>query len=239
MIGEPEIDGDWRTASGPDATAEALAGGGGREPERVRGTRRPWLWALGGVVAASAVWAGAPAVQERFLPDVPRLGYRHSADVCKEFELKTVGQAAGREFEGRRSGAGESPAQDWSYCTVSTPYREGTFLYGAQALVELHKKDDPAGEFASGPGTDPGTRLDLAGRSGLVGAGLGDRAVLDRYYDHDGARLMVLDGGAVFTLTVQWTRVNDDGNKIADVDEDAMEAAMVEDMRALMAKLKR
>ncbi|MFE4262721.1 hypothetical protein [Streptomyces sp. NPDC056883] len=233
MIGEPEIDGDWHTASGAEGVAEALPGEPGRE--RVRGVaRRPWLWALGGVVAASAVWAGTLVVQDRF-PDLPRLDYVHSPDLCKEFELKTVGQAAGREFEGRQSGEGVYLAQDWSYCTVSTPYQEGTVMYGAQLLVELHKKQDPAGEFATGPGTDPATRLDTGERYEVVG--LGERAVLDPYYANGGARLMVLDGGAVFTLTVQWFRLNDD--KAAGVDGSAMQAAMVEDMRTLMAKLKR
>ncbi|MET9856451.1 hypothetical protein ABZY57_26355 [Streptomyces sp. NPDC006450] len=239
MIGEPEIDGDWDTARGAEGAAEALPG----ERERAPGARTPWWWALGGVVAASAVWAGALAVQDRF-PDVPRLDHRHSSDVCKEFELKTVGQAVGREFEGRQSGEGVFLAQDWSYCTVITPYQEGAVMYGAQLLVELHKKDDPAAEFATGPGTDPATRLDMGQRREVPG--LGDRAVLDRYHANDGSRLMVLDGGAVFTLTVQRFRISGadganaaDGDRSGGVDEDAMEAAMIEDMRALMAKLER
>ncbi|MCP3755692.1 hypothetical protein [Streptomyces sp. TBY4] len=228
MIGEPEIDGSWGTASG----AEVLPGE--PAPERVRRARPPWLWALGGVVAASAVWAGTLAVQDRFR-DTPRLDYRHSADVCKEFEVKTVGQAAGREFDGRQSSAGTSPEQDWAYCTTSMLYVEGAPMYGAQVLVELHKKTDPGREFATGPGTDPDTRLDTDERYAVVG--LGERAVLDPYYGRTGARLMVLDGGAVFTLSVQWFHLN--GDPGGGVDGGAMEAAMVEDMRALMAKLKR
>ncbi|MFB6522858.1 hypothetical protein [Streptomyces sp. NPDC056401] len=233
MIGEPEIDEDWHTASGAEAAAEALPGEPGRE--RVRGgARRPWLWALGGVLAASAVWAGTLAVQERF-PDLPRLDYVHSPDLCKEFELKTVGQAAGREFEGRQSGEGVHLAQDWSYCSVSTQYQEGAMMYGAQLLVELHKKVGPEAEFATGPGTDPATRLDLGERQEVQG--LGDRAVLDRYYAQGGSRLMVRDGGAVFTLTVQWFQPRD--ALPGTIDENAMDAAMIEDMRTLMTKLKR
>ncbi|WP_327254720.1 hypothetical protein [Streptomyces sp. NBC_01244] len=242
MIGEPEIDGGWETASGADAAAEALPAGREHERERVRATRRPWLWALAGVVVSSAVWAGVPAVQERFFPDVPRLGYRHSPDLCDDFELKTVTQAAGRAFEGRQSGEGVFLAQDWSYCTVSTPYEDGTMMYGVELLVELHKKGDPAPEFATGPGTEPATRLDTDERQEVPG--LGDRAVLDRQYAHDGSRLMVLDGGAVFTLTVQWFPVREaaavDGKfPSGTIDENAMHAAMIEDMRALMTKLKR
>ncbi|MFD5142900.1 hypothetical protein [Streptomyces sp. NPDC058401] len=243
MIGEPEIDGDWHTASGPEGTAEGAAEAlpGAPGPGRVRRGRPPWLWALGGVLAASAVWAGTLAVQDR-VPDVPRLGYRHSPDLCKEFELKTVAQTAGRGFEGGRSGEGVHLAQDWAYCTISTPYQDGTMMYGAELLVELHKKGDPAPDFATGPGTAPENRLDLDERQEVQG--LGDRAVLDRQYAHDGTRLMVLDGGAVFTLTMQWFQVREaaavDGNiPPATIDENAMHAAMIEDMRALMAKLKR
>ncbi|MCJ0871228.1 hypothetical protein [Streptomyces sp. AP-93] len=238
MIGEPEIDGGWETASGAEGAAEALPGGPEHEREnggeRVRGARRPWLWALGGVVAASAVWAGTLAVQDRF-PDVPRLDYRHSPDLCKEFELGTVGQVAGREFQGRESAEGVSLAQDWSYCTVSTEYQEGTMMYGAQLLVELHKKGDPETEFATGPGTDPATRMNTDERFGVTG--LGDRAMFDRYYAGGGSRLMVLDGGSVFTLTVQWYNLKD--GQSGSIDESAMDAAMIEDMRALMTKLER
>ncbi|WP_407837453.1 hypothetical protein ACE1OC_15065 [Streptomyces sp. DSM 116496] len=239
MIGEPEIDGDWHTASGAEAAAEALPGEPGRE--RVRGgARRPWLWALGGVVAASAVWAGTLAVQDRS-SSIPRLDYRHSVDLCKEFDLKVLGQTVGREFEGHQSGEAMFLARDWAYCSVGTQYAKGAVLYGAQVLVELHKKVDPGPEFATGAGTDPGTRLDIGERREVPG--LGDRAVLDPYYAHAGSRLMVLDGGAVFTLTVQWHSEVADGAPVAEgargVDEDAIEAAMIEEMRALMAKLKR
>ncbi|MGW5395485.1 hypothetical protein [Streptomyces sp. NPDC003952] len=232
MIGEPEIDGDWYAASGSGATAEALPGGPGRE--RVRRARPPWPWALGGVLAASAVWAGTLAVLDR-VPDVPRLAYRHSPDLCKEFDLKTVARTAGREFEGRQNGEASYPAQDWSYCSISTPYQEETVMYGAQALVELHKEHDPAAEFATGPGTDPSTRIDIGERQEVQG--LGGRAVLDRYYARGGSRLMVLDGGAVFTLTVQWFQPKD--GTPGSIDENAMDAAMIEDMRTLMTKLKR
>ncbi|MBT2450436.1 hypothetical protein J7F03_25835 [Streptomyces sp. ISL-43] len=237
MIGEPEIDGDWDTA-GPAAVTEVEP-----EPsrERVRGPRAPWLWALGGVVVASAVWAGALAAQDRF-SSAPRIDYRHSGDLCKEVDLKVLGQTVGRTFEGRQSGEGVDPAQDWAYCHVGMRYEKGSVLYATQVLVELHKKGDPAEEFASGPGTTPGTRLNLGERREVPG--LGDRAVLDPYYADSGKRLMVLDGGAVFTATVEWyQQTADEGGVVpggaAGVDEDAIEAAMIEDVRALMAKLRR
>ncbi|WP_405489399.1 hypothetical protein [Streptomyces sp. NBC_00096] len=235
MIGEPEIDGGWDTESpaqepSPDRPRE-------HEGTRawVRGQRAPWLWALGGVVAASAVWAGALAVQDRFSA-TPRIGYRHSGDLCKEVDLKTVAQATGRPFEGHGSSQGVDRAQDWAYCGLGMRWEKpDALLYGAEVSVELHKEVGPGTEFTTGPGMSPEARLDLEVRRAVPG--LGDRAVLDRHYAGEGERLMVLDGGAVFTLTVQWHGVGGDGPSA--VDEDAIGAAMIEDMRTLMAKLRR
>ncbi|WP_328300562.1 hypothetical protein OG389_24310 [Streptomyces sp. NBC_00435] len=232
MIGEPEIDGDWDTT----VRAQEALPDRPRERERVRIPRAPWLWALGGAVVASAVWAGTLAVQDRFSA-TPRIDYRHSGDLCKEAELKTVAQAVGRPVEGvGGSSQGVAPAQDWAYCRLAIPWDKGdTLAYGAQALVELHKEIDPQTEFATGPGATSATRLDLEERREV--AGLGDRALLDHYYAGEGERLMVLDGGAVFTLTVEW--YGTDGDRPSGVDEDAIGAAMIEDMRILMAKLRR
>ncbi|MET9957690.1 hypothetical protein ABZ128_01105 [Streptomyces sp. NPDC006326] len=49
-----------------------------------------------------------------------------------------------------------------------------------------------------------------------------------------GMRLQVLDGGAVFTLSVEW--FGEDADSTPDVD--AVQAAMIEDMRALMTALR-
>lgn len=228
MIGEPEIGGGWDKAEAVREAAPDLP------RERVRGPRPPWLWALGGAVAASAVWAGTLAVQNRSA-DTPRIDYRHSANLCRDAPLKLLGQLADRPFEDNESSRGESPAQDWASCRFGLMAEEESVSYGAHLLVELHKKTDPGPEFASGPGgsstylrMDPGERREVPG--------LGDRAVLDRSYGDDGDRLTVLDGGAVFTLTVEWYPGEGQGS---DVDVDAIEAAMIEDVRALMTSLRR
>lgn len=227
MIGEPEIDGDWDTGR---ATEEA-------EPdlprERARGPRAPWRWALGGAVVASALWAGTLAVQDRFA-DTPRIDYRHSAALCKDAPLAMLGQTVGRTFEGSEDSEGVSPAQDWAYCHVGMVYEEDAISYGAHLQVELHKRTDPGPEFATGPGTNAWPQIDPAERREV--SGLGERAVLDRYYGFGGVRLMVLDGGAVFTLTMDWYLDEEEGSA---VDEDAIDAAMIEDVRTLMAKLRR
>nr|WSX50021.1 hypothetical protein OG409_14370 [Streptomyces sp. NBC_00974] len=234
MIGEPEIDGDWDVA-GPTGEAGEARPDAVRERVRVRGPRAPWLWALGGMAVASAAWAGALAVQDR-LSGAPRIDYRHSADLCREAGFTTLGQAVGRPFEGSETSQGVDRAQDWAYCRSGMRYEKGSVLYGARMLVELHKERDPGAEFASGPGSDAGIRLDPGERREV--SGLGDRALLDRYYARSGKRLMVLDGGAVFTLTVEWYQPEPDAAD-SGVDGDAIEAAMIEDMRSLMARLRR
>lgn len=233
MIGEPEIDGDW------DADTELVAREAAPDPVRepVRGPRTPWRWALGGAVAASLVWAGALAVQDRFT-DTPRMDYRHSGNLCEEVSLTSLGRTIGRSFKGPGNSDGNeglSRAQDWESCGVGMPYEEGAYSFQAAVLVELHKKTDPGPEFATGPGSHTVMRTDPAERREV--SGLGERAVLDRYYGGGGDQLTVLDGGAVFTLTVEWFRSSEDAERT--VDEDAIDAAMIEDVRALMAKLRR
>lgn len=232
MIGEPEIDGGWETASGAQRSAEDPP----PEPERVRGPRAPWLWALGGMVAASAVWAGTLAAQDRF-SDTPRMDYRHAENLCEEVSLEVVAKTIGREVraaESNDASEGRSSAQDWAHCGIFLR-SEKELSYQAQALVELHKKTDPGPEFATGPVGNTGMRMDPAQRREVPG--LGDRAVFDRYLGGGGERLTVLDGRAVFTLSVEWFRTSE--GEVEAVDEDAIDSAMIEDARTLMAKLRR
>ncbi|MGP3688203.1 hypothetical protein ACTVZO_26495 [Streptomyces sp. IBSNAI002] len=78
MISEPELDGEW----GPERPAEPAEQGAGERPLQ-RPAARPWLWALGGAALASAVWAGAPAAQDRFTSE-PRISYRHTEELCAQ-----------------------------------------------------------------------------------------------------------------------------------------------------------
>ncbi|EFL17323.1 hypothetical protein [Streptomyces sp. C] len=227
MISEPELDGDWADAS-PAELAGPPARPGGRE---ARG-RAPWLWALGGAVLASAVWAGALVVQERHAAAGPPIAYRQSEQLCGEVPLKAVGAVTGNLGVGMPS-HGESPALDWSHC-YSVGGRDGRLpTHDAQVLVELHRKTDPGPEFGSGP------VLNLNMRSPSVQPeqvpGLGERALFSG--EESAPRLQVLDGGAVFTMRVQWWGGQD--GEGGDLDENAVKAAMVEDVRALMARLRK
>ncbi|MFD9722456.1 hypothetical protein [Streptomyces sp. NPDC059072] len=227
MIGEPELDGEW--SGGPpaeEARPEAPRGPAGR--------RLPWLWALGGALVASAVWAGVLAAQDRF-SGAPRISYRHSEDLCKDAPLKVLDELTGG-LAHRQPGHAESPSLDWAGCDFSGDWfaaqEPGTKLdYYGRVQVDLHRKTDPGPEFGAGLGRDPyiGPEIDPV----EAVPGLGERAMV---HDHMYAtRLQVLDGGAVFTLTVQWHG----GERTAGADKDAVAAAAIEDMRALMKALKK
>ncbi|AZM90906.1 hypothetical protein [Streptomyces sp. W1SF4] len=225
MISEPELDGDWAGASPAE-----LAGPPARPGREGRG-RAPWAWALGGAVLASAVWAGVLVVQERHAAAGPPIAYRHSEQLCGEVPLKAVGAVLGGMGVGMPS-HGESPALDWSHCFSTGGREDRPFTHDAQVQVELHKKTDPQAEFGHGPAVNPYLRSPSV-EPQLV-PGLGERAV---FTGEDAApRLQVLDGGAVLTIRVQWWP-GEDGEG-GDLDENAVKAAMVEDMRALMVRLR-
>lgn len=188
-------------------------------------------------MAASAVWAGTLAAQDRFA-DTPRIDYRHAENLCREVSLQVLGKTIDRtpkDADSSDASEGRSGAQDWAHCAVRLKNAQERLSYQAQVLVELHKKTDPGPEFGTGPLGITGLRIDPEQRREVPG--LGDRAMLDRYYGSGGDRLTVLDGGAVFTLTVEWFATS--AGEQESVDEDAIDGAMIEDVRALMAKLRR
>ncbi|MCY0940676.1 hypothetical protein [Streptomyces antarcticus] len=236
MISEPEIDTEWDGdgGRGPGAAGSAAAGPDeGAAAGSVRG--RPWWWALGGAVAASAVWGGVlVGLEYRDGEEPPPTAYRISQDLCREAPLSALARAAGRIGPTSPS-LGESPAADWAYCSYVSSAADSAaeeLVYGAELLVELHKKADPEAEFAAGPGLTPHLRRGAVRHEEV--AGLGERALITDSVGDQGPQLHVLDGGAVFTLSVQWSTGPDD----APPDEDAIKAAVIEDVRALMAVLK-
>ncbi|MEU9148050.1 hypothetical protein [Streptomyces sp. NPDC048349] len=224
MISEPELDGEWQ----PERPAEVVERGAGDGPLR-RSSARPWLWMLGGAVLASAVWAGALAAQNRFT-DGPRISYRHSEKLCRDAPLSGLGTLAGGFDEGRHR-HGESPALDWSSCTYSSLRVPERASYYGRVQVDLHKKTDPGPEFGTALQLDP--FLDAAPAEPEQVPGLGERALIGGQVR--APRLQVIDGGAVFTLSAEWWA--EDAS--VETDGDALKAAMIEDMRALMATLRK
>ncbi|MFE2874752.1 hypothetical protein ACFXG6_26440 [Streptomyces roseus] len=227
MISEPELDGEGEAGRPPTAAEEPVP-----PRERGRGPRRGWLWALGGALLASAVWAGVLVAQDRFSA-APRLSYRHAEDLCEGRDLAALAKTEVKPGHGLPA-HGEHPALDWSYCAYQSDYTEKEAVYyQVQVLAELHKKTDPGAEFGAGPVAGWGLFAGDGGPAQQVPA-LPGRAEFRTAAGGGWHRLQVVDGGAEFTLHVQWFGPAAG----SDPDPDAIRAAMIEDMRDLMTTLR-
>ncbi|WP_030713961.1 hypothetical protein [Streptomyces sp. NRRL F-2580] len=228
MITEPELDGAWDTAQAAEV-AEPLAP---RERAAAAATSRPWLWALGGVVVASAVWAGGLyALGDRMA--APALSYRVTKNLCADFKAQSLSGITGDLHKRPVNKEVSHPAVDGATCVLNNvPDYPGDF--SVYVNTELHKKTDPATEFGV-PSVD-----DLANvgdpRTEEV-PDLGERAVMTAWAGDQGLNLKVLDGGAVFSIRVFATTFAEKDGRPA-TDANAVQAAMVQDMRELMAALK-
>ncbi|MGW5422629.1 hypothetical protein [Streptomyces sp. NPDC003943] len=231
MISEPElVGGPAFPAAGPPPF---LA----QEPPRTPRARRPWLWALGGAAVASAVWAGGLYAYERGDAAGPDLGgYRTDRDPCKAAKLEGLTSAIGPRETGERAMHQEpykveQPALfSWS-CSV--------YLKGKKAPYEvsidyrLHRVTDPRPEFEA-LRSDPGG---LGGGDWI--AGLGDMAYAGGPLGD--TSLEVLDGQAELSLNVRAEEIDEHGipREVPKLDPAAMRTYLVEDMRQLMAALKK
>lgn len=252
MISEPELEGGPEfpgrpggpespgIPGGPVDPAGAVQLTGGGDP---RG-RRPWRWALGGALAATAVWAGAWWLLAPRQPEPPPLRYALPPSLCDHAKLPALGRIAEVPDWNHTPRTWEHPGVDRAVCLLRKPEPGAErprqwLMYEADVSVALHKSTDPGPEFGSDP------RVPNWVDSGMVKSesvpGLGDRALVTDSDFEVGPRLMVLDGGAVFTLAVDITRISDGTGPgtLAKPDTDEVKAAMIEDMRELMAALRR
>ncbi|MBY8882781.1 hypothetical protein [Actinacidiphila acidipaludis] len=217
MISEPELTGGvaWAPAPAPprDATGRTpaprhvtgevppagdLVAGSGPDPVPRRRPPRHWVWALGGAVAASAVWSAGVAAWDpaRGTPDLR--GYHMTAAPCAGHDLKPLFDATpGRAFSADPSDTLWGSALDSTECSAENLGRAhgGTpYAYSAALSIELHKKTDPRPEF------DDRHRTALPSVSKVETVpGLGDEAYL-MDVEPDTLQLDVLDGGAVISL---------------------------------------
>ncbi|MFD6231064.1 hypothetical protein ACFWFZ_30000 [Streptomyces sp. NPDC060232] len=229
MITDPELDDAWETGrAGEQAeAAEELAPRG--RAEGAAGARRPWLWALGGALVASAVWAGGLyAFGEKLA--APEISYRATENLCEDFRARALGQIAGDLHRYRpMNQENDHPAVRGAICVLQNAETVSTLTVRAQ--VDLHDKTDPGPEFDV-------PSLWLAAQVGAGATesvqGLGERAVVF-VMPGDAVQLRVLDGGAVFTLETYGSGIAGD----TPADTAAIQSALVEDARALMAALKK
>ncbi|MGW7052519.1 hypothetical protein [Streptomyces sp. NPDC054887] len=241
MISEPEMVGDhapWPASE--TATSED-------RPRAPRG-RRPWLWAVGGALTASAVWAGGlyafgPAA------GVDTRGYRVAEGLCAKVKLSALSAEFGKRLSDQDEILDEHGALDKIACGYHFDSRgkraEGLSVqYSVDVVLETHKKTDPEPEFEALV-NQPGWFDGLPSRPQEVPA-LGEKAFLTGTGDDEEPLLRVLDGGAVFSLEVGASVGYDEDyleNQPADAgdptpDLSAVQPLMVEDMRDLMAVFK-
>ncbi|WP_143172479.1 hypothetical protein [Actinacidiphila paucisporea] len=235
--------------------------GPGTGPTVVR-EPRPWLWAVGGIAVASAVWAAVMHGTGGTTPDLH--GYHLSGNPCSGDVLKPLKDAVGRrDFVTSGATVSRGPALDKLSCVLTTASSAGdgwATTYDISVSVELHKKTDPRAEFENTrharvsnlPGYDAGSDPAIAiAESGFTSAadvhpvtGVGDEGYL-LTPSAPGQTLEVLHGGAVLTLQVtgytQWNGTNesptDSGDPPEEPDLTHLRPAMTTAMRHLMTSL--
>jgi hypothetical protein len=217
LIGEPEMVGEPL----PERAAEVLSAGEPGEPRErpawSRGlARRPWVWAVGGVVAASAVWAGTLQAVDYGHTAAPDLHGFHldGNSPCTTANLEPLtDKLSSGGFLTCSPSVRMGPALDDTSCaaTSSLPI-EGDWVtsYVLTVTVELHKKTDPRAEFQGtyNPVISLATIETVNGYIAVpdqdavttVYPDLGDLAYLTSGKSHQA--LSVLYGGVVLSLTV-------------------------------------
>ncbi|MGW2016394.1 hypothetical protein [Streptomyces sp. NPDC001927] len=232
MISEPELVGGEDFPAGQVPVPETV-----EPPARPTGPGRPWLWALGGAVVASAVWAGGLYAYERSqegdLPDLA--GYRTVADLCATARLKGLAGALGPKSADVGASSENHEALDTAHCslTMGNPATG----HGVSISYRLHKVTDPGPEFLAryeGSSWGDFQRVDGVGESAFYLLHPGD----------EGAEMAVLDGQVELEISVSTNTVWDEeaGESVSTterVDLEGIDTVLAQDLIALMAALKK
>ena len=247
MISEPEM-----TEGASLLGSREIVGDVVQPPVRQRARRRPWVWALGGAATASALWAAAVFLVGLDYQEPDARGYRLDNRACRSIRLTSLELAiASRNMSGiLDSGLLKHAALDQFQCSVplrgSGDHKPGGHWSVNNTVgiaVALHKKTDPSSEFeANRRVTDLGV---MAADKVKAVADLGDQAFLITK-DAGHAELRVLDGAVVLSLSLSATSYYEGGSDTDEFGEEpdlpdvsAYRSAMINDMRDLMASLKR
>ncbi|MFD3536045.1 hypothetical protein [Streptomyces sp. NPDC058664] len=222
MISEPELDGG-------DAfvTTEVLTERPKPRPPRAR---RPWLWALGGAVLASAVWGGGLyAYGQREQPGPDMRGYKSVEDLCQTAKLGALGTILGKRYPENLSERTHDPALELQHCPLLFGSPETG--YSGSVTYTRHLVTDPGPEFDA-----RAKRFDMEPY-----AGLGEKAY--QQTSDFGAELLVLDGQVEieisFTSMASWNENGEPPPGTEQIDLDGIEIPLGQDMLALMAALKK
>ncbi|WP_055601660.1 hypothetical protein [Streptomyces aureus] len=223
MISEPEFVGAVEFDD-PEVLTET-------PPPRPPRARRPWLWALGGAVLASAVWGGglyAYGQQKDTGPDLGR--YKPVEELCEVAGLKGLAGALGKRTDAGSGPFLDEPAVSESSCQIT--FGSAETGPGVSVTYTLHKVTDPGPEFAA-----------RAQRYGVLQKvdGVGEQAFFDDA-SGQGGRLLVLDGQAEFELQVYTQGGYEVDGKLIEVppvDLSGIDVPMIQDTLALMRALKK
>lgn len=231
MISEPELVGG---PAFPEPGAPVYVPPPPSREESPSRSRRPWLWALGGAVAASAVWAGGLVAYDRYAategPDLR--GYR-AVDPCRAGSFHGLSSALGRRGEFSTPMELDRPGLYRIVCSVALDAKKPVY-HSVEVTYRLHRVIDPRPEFEARM-TDPyennGDRID----------GIGDIAFLN---DSDDAMVLdVLDGQAELRIAVnsgvEWNGEGEQPPAPPRLDPAALRTYLVEDAHELMTALKK
>ncbi|MFJ4470841.1 hypothetical protein ACIP2X_25625 [Streptomyces sp. NPDC089424] len=232
----------------PAFGAQRVVGDLGGEPGERGGSRRPWLWALGGVLVTSAVWSLAVFRLGVGVPEPDQRGYQLTEQTCRTVQLPMMGDAIAPmdSTSVTASALSQDPALDHVHCSIHLGPDEGAegsgkgwFVdYAVNVDVALHKKSDPGVEFDAERRV---TGLGVVAEEEVKAVpGIGDGAYLITS-ELSSTELRVRDGGAVFSLGLS-AMVYSEGDAVGEAPEtpevSKYEAAMINDMRVFMADLK-
>jgi hypothetical protein len=223
---------------------------------------RPWLWAIGGIAVASAVWATVLHGTGGTSPDLH--GYHLGGNPCSSDALNPLKDAVGkRDFTASDATVSKGPALDKLSCVLTSGASADdgwATTYTISVGIGLHKKTDPRAEFENTrhaqvshlPGGEAyGSVMIAVADSGFTSAadvhpvtGGGDEAYLLAPHS-PGQTLEVLHGGAVLTLQItgyaQWNSTSESGADPGDPPKDPdlthLRPAMTTAMRHLMTSL--
>ncbi|RFU84806.1 hypothetical protein DY218_20660 [Streptomyces triticagri] len=227
-------------------------GGPGAPPPGTRRSAPSWLWALGGVVVASAVWGGllltGTVGSGSGSGDADFAGNAFQKNLCSTVELKAIQKryALKTSDDGETRFASRQPGLDRSHCGRPVEDRKpggGSTSTYIHTTAEWHKKTDPKGEFESRQrGYEDQSEDTYAYETEEVG-GIGDEAYLiaeRRGDDKDtlgGMTLAVREGHFTFEMRWSWFAGSSE-NRADPPSEEAVEKMLRADVKSALAAMK-
>ncbi|MFG2648741.1 hypothetical protein [Streptomyces sp. NPDC048436] len=230
-------------------------------PAPPAGPRKPtpgWVWGLGGVVVASALWAGALFATGNLGSDsgsgdgekADLAGYQYAKNLCdaspldafkKEYEIDSDSTST-THYGSRQKGF------DQSYCSrkLKDPEADAdtySSIY-VYSTARWHKATDPQGEFASEQKAFEDQSQKTYGYKTKAVSGIGDEAYLvteeSRTTGKDsltGMTLAVREGW--FTIETHWSYYGGTDDKTEPPTATEVEEMLTSDTRAAMDGLKK